>query len=48
MKNLKINRKLISLITAGAISLSLAGCSPKDNDNKDNKDNTNSTIYQLY
>ena len=45
MKNLKINRKLISLITAGAISLSLAGCSPKDNDNKDN---TNSTIYQLY
>ena len=48
MKNLKINRKLISLITAGAISLSLAGCSPRDNDNKDNKDNTNSTIYQLY
>lgn len=45
IENLKINRKLISLITAGAISLSLAGCSPKDNDNKDN---TNSTIYQLY
>ena len=47
IENLKINKKLISLITAGAISLSLAGCSPKDNDNKNNN-NTNSAIYQLY
>lgn len=45
MKNLKINKKMISLITAGAISLSLGGCSL----NKKGNDTNNSTgVYQLY
>ena len=46
MKNLKVNKKLISLITASAISLSLSGCNFNDSDNEKNNDNT--TIYQLY
>ena len=50
MKNLKINKRLVSLVTAGAISLSLVGCSTRKNndDKKDNNNNDNSSIYQLY
>lgn len=44
MKNLKVNKKLISLITASAISLSLSGCNLSDSDDEKN----NTTIYQLY
>ena len=47
MKNLKVNKKLISLITASAISLSLSGCNFNDSDDEKNIDN-NTTIYQLY
>lgn len=45
MKNLKVNKRLISLITASAISLTLSGCSlSRDEKTIDN----NTAIYQLY
>lgn len=46
MKNLKVNKKLISLITASAISLSLSGCNFNNSDDERNTNNT--SIYQLY
>lgn len=44
MKNLKVNKRLISLITASAISLTLSGCLSRDEKTIDN----NTAIYQLY
>ena len=43
MKNLKINKKFISLITAGAISLTMTGCSFTKN-----SDDNITEVYQLY
>ena len=48
MKNLKINKRFVSLLTAGAISLTLVGCTRKNDDDKKNDDKENNSIYQLY
>ena len=48
MKNLKINKRFVSLLTAGAISLTLVGCTRKNDDGKKNDDKENNSIYQLY
>lgn len=47
MKNLKVNKKFVSLLTAGAISLTLVGCT-RNNDDKNDETIDNSSIYQLY
>lgn len=47
MKNLKVNKKFVSLLTAGAISLTLVGCT-RNNDDKNEETIDNSSIYQLY
>lgn len=47
MKNLKINKRLVSLLTAGAITLTLVGCSKDKNEDNENNIDSNS-IYQLY
>lgn len=48
MKNLKVNQKFVSLLTAGAISLTLVGCTRNNDDNKNEETIDNSSIYQLY
>lgn len=48
MKNLKVNQKFVSLLTAGAISLTLVGCTRNNDDNKTEETIDNSSIYQLY
>lgn len=48
MKNLKVNKKFVSLLTAGAISLTLVGCTRNNDDNKNEETIDNNSIYQLY
>lgn len=48
MKNLKINKRFVSLLTAGAISLTLVGCTRNNDDDKNEETIDNSSIYQLY
>lgn len=47
MKNLRVNKKFVSLLTAGAISLTLVGCT-RNNDDKNEETIDNNSIYQLY
>ena len=48
MKNLKINKKFVSLLTAGAISLTLVGCTRNNDDDRTEETIDDSSIYQLY